>query len=682
MQYIKLFIPLLLFYIFYFSPIIENQHFYGNIDIATLHFPSRAIYETSVRNGEFPLWTKQMFCGYRLYAQGEIGAAHPFHMLLHSSLKLGYAFIFELCFIYAFSYASIIILLHSFKLPDHLKMLGATLFTFSPFMIGHYIHINMIFVWAHLPLIIWTNNQFLSSTKYSGIKYLLITSLLIASQLLLGHPQAFLLSAWVWIPLTLYGCYYYKKLNIKTFWLGFGSICLGIGIAAIQLIPTWDLLNEATRTIKGNDFVNNFSSPFINFIQLLFPFIFSNMSVMGEINTPAHHEFLFYIPSVLIVAFFVVYKQKTKLPKSFISFIYLNIIFFGLLTLGKHGYINSLFNYVPILQELRVPVRYFSAFYFYLGFLFILFLNSTKYKVASIQLARYTKLFITFGSIIFIYFLISHHFTSESHLVLLSYIMFFLLLIPFTKKKNLSTLTKKQVSYLVIAASFIYLSISFEKLYLKDPINFYNETEVSYNKVNLYRVIASPSLTWLPAKGYLNAEGYMQLTPEPTKVIGIEEMKKLSVEILAESGTSESVPNPVPRFVIYEGVNSIDNYDYRAPYITANIDARFTVTDDKNLEQSMEANLQKPSLLVISDRWHKYWHVTVNGKKRPIIQLSPRQRAVLLPEGKSKIHFYYTSSAFNIGKNISVVSLIIFLLLIIILFFRKKEASTASSLSA
>ena len=71
-------------------------------DLAALHLPFRYLYQASLRNGEFLLWTPAYHAGIFLHGAGEAGMAHPLHLALYASLPLGVAFNLEIIASYLF----------------------------------------------------------------------------------------------------------------------------------------------------------------------------------------------------------------------------------------------------------------------------------------------------------------------------------------------------------------------------------------------------------------------------------------------------------------------------------------------------------------------------------------------------------------------------------------------------
>jgi hypothetical protein len=71
----------------------------------------------------------------------------------------------------------------------------------------------------------------------------------------------------------------------------------------------------------------------------------------------------------------------------------------------------------------------------------------------------------------------------------------------------------------------------------------------------------------------------------------------------------------------------------------------------------IEANIQEPGLLVLSDVLYPGWEVYVDGKEQPIIATNLIMRGVYLSGGEQRIEFVYKPIMFYRGLGISGVTL-------------------------
>lgn len=77
-------------------------------------------------------------------------------------------------------------------------------------------------------------------------------------------------------------------------------------------------------------------------------------------------------------------------------------------------------------------------------------------------------------------------------------------------------------------------------------------------------------------------------------------------------------------------------------------------------------------LLFLSDNYFPGWKVTVNSIPMKIYQADYSFRAVLVPKGDSKVHFYYEPESFRIGKWVSIFGVSLWLFLLIYSVFSRR----------
>src|SRR5215510_1306394 len=71
-------------------------------DLGAYHVPTRYLYSAALKHGDSILWTPAVFSGYYLFGEGQVGMAHPWHLLLYRLLPLTVAFNVEMISSYVF----------------------------------------------------------------------------------------------------------------------------------------------------------------------------------------------------------------------------------------------------------------------------------------------------------------------------------------------------------------------------------------------------------------------------------------------------------------------------------------------------------------------------------------------------------------------------------------------------
>jgi Bacterial membrane protein YfhO len=86
----------------------------------------------------------------------------------------------------------------------------------------------------------------------------------------------------------------------------------------------------------------------------------------------------------------------------------------------------------------------------------------------------------------------------------------------------------------------------------------------------------------------------------------------------------------------------------------------------------IEAELQNPGFLVLSDNYHPDWKATIDGKPTKIYRAYHTFRAIYLESGKHIVNFVYASSAYRLGSILSLLACA-FLVVVLIVQWRPRK---------
>jgi hypothetical protein len=93
----------------------------------------------------------------------------------------------------------------------------------------------------------------------------------------------------------------------------------------------------------------------------------------------------------------------------------------------------------------------------------------------------------------------------------------------------------------------------------------------------------------------------------------------------------------------------------------------------------IEAQADKPSLVVVAQTYYHNWRAAVDGAPVTLLRANVAFQAVQIPDGRHKIHLFYRDRAFEIGAAISICAWVFCCggLLLQFRFGRKKESPPA-----
>jgi hypothetical protein len=219
-------------------------------DTYTSFLPQKKYFADCIRAGELPLWNNLGGHGYPIIGESETGFCYPTAWPLYRHLPVNTAFNvnlilhFGLCFAFTGLYA------HRLGLSPGAAALAALIYTYGWFPA------RVHWEWAYqsgawLPLIFWCCESYLQSARR---RFWLLFIFAYAVQLLSGHfTIAFytLCALATYLPLRLYfgGSLAPEIANAKRFnaVLLASGIMIAFALAAIQVLPTWELKGRSLR---------------------------------------------------------------------------------------------------------------------------------------------------------------------------------------------------------------------------------------------------------------------------------------------------------------------------------------------------------------------------------------------------------------------------------------------------
>ena len=340
-------------------------------DVFGYHVPMRMLYQQMLRHGDPPLWTPGLFAGFDLHGEGQIGAYHPLHQILYRTLPLDLALNFEILITYVAAVAGMRWLLRRLGLGPPAALFGAMTFGFGGFMLTHYPHVNMLAVFAHLPWVLGCFDVLVvDSSRERRAAAFVGAALLIASQVLLGFPQA----VW-WTALAGSAFVFWRALQVHPMrWerIVAPACAAGIGvlIGGIQLLPTLDAVAHSLRANESRDFLLGYSLHPWNIVQLWSPYAFASRA-FSRLDRMQVHEFALYPASFPVLApVWLWIRRGTLGPRRGLvraSAIFAAVMF--VLALGRYGGLADLILFVPGIGSLRAPARYIGLMQFALAIL-------------------------------------------------------------------------------------------------------------------------------------------------------------------------------------------------------------------------------------------------------------------------------------------------------------------------
>jgi hypothetical protein len=682
----------------FFWPLANGQIYTGS-DLGALHLPLRAFYMDALKAGEAPLWEPRIACGFPALAEGQFGAVHPVHFFLYRFLPLWLGLQFELLIAYLGAFSGALLLLRYLRFEAVPAWFAAAGFAFSIYMITHFPHANMIAVFAHLPWLLWLILKlFDAGTNRTRLFLATWIAVLLASQMLTGHPPAMFASGVVWGSVALYLAWSRRCRQ------AFGMLAIAVGLmfllSAAQWLPTLLYLPLTERADLAAAYVNDFSLHPANFLQLPGPYLFRGGTVPDAISGASRIEFPIY-PGLGVVGLALLGVLRTgELPTSqrrLIRVALLLIVVVGLFMCGRYGGINSLTAHIPLIQGFRCPSRYIAIWQ-------LLWLGLALAGLDWVR-RRPNRKIINGGWLALMMVVVLVHLMAlaapacgpawldEVHtggaLWRSAAISVAIVLIGWW-----SCLGRSWRTTAFAACCLIDVGVNgyYQMLHAmpRRDISAIN-TDVA-NRAGVdrrYRVVKRFNDGVL--RGEYNMTAYAAIEPSRTyDAMDNSTMALLGVQQVKMQGTTWQVTNVVPRFRLVRRTAALREspkagfagIDFADVVLLPGNEAELAVEkgtlevlEDAPSAATVTVRGRDRQILVVSDRWDPDWVCTIDGEVVPILKAYGIVRCVIVPPGEHRVEFLYDPPGWAYGKLLSLAGLIVLLALLAMTWPRLKSLS-------
>jgi hypothetical protein len=299
-------------------------------------------------------WDPLLAGGFPMTADPQVMAWYP-PSLLTGWIPGGWnifvvsAYVMAGCFTYGYVYT-----LTGSRLAGYF---GGIVYSMCGFMFAHLGHTAILHSAIWLPLIIWSLEML---RRQCSRGWLILGCLAVACNVLAGHLQIVAYSLIVSIAYALVLGWTAMTGRRRFFLYAALLFILGLGLAALQILPTLELASLSARAdFLFSDFIS-YSLPFKQLPLLLFPAAFGGLPrygttpYFGEWNLTELTGYVGLLPLLLAGVGFFVSRRKA------VSIFWLTIGALALLlTLGNLTPLASLAYQFPVINRFRAPARHF-----------------------------------------------------------------------------------------------------------------------------------------------------------------------------------------------------------------------------------------------------------------------------------------------------------------------------------
>ena len=352
----------------YFFPATTGNLIISPDDGVIFNIPMRVVVANLIGSGYMPLWNPYMFSGMPLFGAAQAGVLFPlnwFYLIFSTPVAT------NLMMLSTFMLAALGAYLFARRSGASIAGAAATslVWQWSAFMVAKVGQTNVVQTAALLPWVLWAVDRYGMSRKRShGV----VLALLVAVQVFAGHQQTF---AYSFLLAAAYAIVMARASAGRERWSYLRVLVLlstGVILAAVQILPTVELLRNSLRATASYDFFSSFSMPPRFVLTFFAPFIMGGGD--GQLFRAVYigpafvGEYIAYVGAATIMLALVALLLK---PDTRTKFWAITAVGCLALAAGRFLPLNlyKLVYYVPVLNLFRVPARHLMEVEFALAVL-------------------------------------------------------------------------------------------------------------------------------------------------------------------------------------------------------------------------------------------------------------------------------------------------------------------------
>lgn len=367
----------LLCIVFYWDLLwLPTDHIVAGNDLANMFLPWLRFAGDSLRQGRLPLWNPYLFSGSPFIANPQPALFYPptwLALAMPTTRALGWMIVLHVWL----ASAGMVAWLRSEGASPIGALLGSVAFAFGGYFFARVQagHLGVIATGAWLPFILWAYRRAVTRRSW---KLAVLGSLPVGLAILAGHTASFLYVALAFAAYAAFCAWERwrphahppaplfpspqgrREAFLPLAWAG-TMLLVGALLAAVQLLPTAELVLRSTRQNADYGFAARFSWPPGYLLTLLIPNFFGEPMRTGYWGDGIYDEFIFYVGVLPLLLALLGLRLRHRLAP-FLAALGLGAL---LLAFGEYGILHRLFyRFIPLFQMTRAPAR--------AGFLFTL----------------------------------------------------------------------------------------------------------------------------------------------------------------------------------------------------------------------------------------------------------------------------------------------------------------------
>ncbi len=379
----------------YFFPATRGRLIISPDDGIIQNVPFRAAIASQIHAGFVPLWNSSLFCGMPLLGAAQAGVLFPLNWFF---LVCPVPLATNLMMLSTYMVAALGAYLFARRSGSSLAGAGLTSLVWqaSAFLVAQIGHTNIAQTAAVLPWLFWALESYgETGDRRRGA----LLAAIVALQCFAGHQQTFAYSLMV---AAMYALAMWRIRRARTYLWSLLLIVAGLTLAAVQVIPTVELLRFSLRSAASYDFFTSFSMP-RGFLTTFFaPYLVGggdgNLFRAPYVGPSFYAEYVGYVGLItlaLALAALILKRDGRTIFWTIVAVVGI------ILALGRYAPFdfNRLIYAVPVLKLFRVPARHLMEVEFALA---VLAGRGLTAMMAAPDRARITRWMVGVGAVLFV----------------------------------------------------------------------------------------------------------------------------------------------------------------------------------------------------------------------------------------------------------------------------------------
>ena len=341
-------------------------------DLMNENFPYRFSLGSALRSGQWPLWVREIYGGFPLLARSEAGVCYPINIVLFGLFPPYVALNLTILLIVLTAGIGMYFLAREIEASRIAAVLAGIAFSFSGYLLSHLKHLSMANGACLLPVGLFLLERAIRLDNY---RPLLWFAVVFGLQHLAGNAQTAYYAGVIYaLYFALRYLHHQKELRdtsrksnaarsavnfftSRLTWCFAGMLVLGTLLAAVQLIPTYELVSFSSRAGGVTfQYASNYAYDLKDFWTFFYPFSNGDIGNLTYTGKGVFWEDYGYVGVVtLLLALFASVRGWRNWHVRFFS---IAAVVSYVLVLGPATPVHKLvFDHVPGIHYFRFPTR-------------------------------------------------------------------------------------------------------------------------------------------------------------------------------------------------------------------------------------------------------------------------------------------------------------------------------------